>query len=59
MDRTRPTLNQLNIVSANVDASIAFYRRLRGDVPERRTWRTGVSAREEVDRVHREMTRAG
>jgi hypothetical protein len=27
MNRTRPTLNQLNIVSGNVDASIAFYRR--------------------------------
>src|ERR1700730_13177955 len=29
MDRTRPTLNQLNIVSGNPAASIDFYRRLR------------------------------
>jgi len=28
MDRPRPTLNQLNIISSNLDASIAFYRRL-------------------------------
>lgn len=40
MDRTRPTLNQLNIVSSNVDASIAFYRRLGVDIPEPRIWRT-------------------
>jgi hypothetical protein len=26
MDRSRPTLNQVNIVSGNLDASIAFYR---------------------------------
>jgi catechol 2,3-dioxygenase-like lactoylglutathione lyase family enzyme len=40
MDRTRPTLNQLNIVSGNVDASIAFYRRLGVDIPDPRIWRT-------------------
>jgi hypothetical protein len=37
MDQTRPTLNQLNIVSGNVDASIAFYRRLGVEIPEPRS----------------------
>ena len=42
MDRTRPTLNQLNIVSGDVDASIAFYRRLGVEIPEPRIWRTST-----------------
>jgi predicted lactoylglutathione lyase len=44
MDRTRPTLNQLNIVSSNPDASIAFYRRLGVDIPDERIWRTATGA---------------
>lgn len=44
MDRTRPTLNQLNIVSGNVDASIAFYRQLGVDIPDPRIWRTATGA---------------
>jgi catechol 2,3-dioxygenase-like lactoylglutathione lyase family enzyme len=44
MDRTRPTLSQLNIVSSNLDASIAFYRRLGVDFPEERVWRTATGA---------------
>ena len=44
MDQTRPTLNQLNIVSGNVDASIAFYRRLGVEIPEPRIWRTATGA---------------
>ena len=44
MDRTPPTLNQLNIVSGNVDASIAFYRRLGVDIPDPRIWRTATGA---------------
>jgi len=44
MDRTRPTLNQLNIVSGNVDASIAFYRRLGVDIPDPQIWRTATGA---------------
>lgn len=44
MDRTRPTLNQLNIVSGNVDPSIAFYRRLGVDIPDPRIWRTATGA---------------
>jgi uncharacterized glyoxalase superfamily protein PhnB len=42
MDRIRPTLNQLNIVSGNVDASIAFYRRLGVEIPDPRIWRTAT-----------------
>lgn len=42
MDRTRPTLNQLNIVSGNVDASIAFYRKLGVEIPDPRIWRTST-----------------
>ena len=44
MDRTRPTLNQLNIVSSNLDASIAFYRHLGVEFPEERVWRTATGA---------------
>ena len=44
MDRTRPTLNQLNIVSSNLDSSIAFYRRLGIDIPDQRVWRTATGA---------------
>jgi catechol 2,3-dioxygenase-like lactoylglutathione lyase family enzyme len=44
MDRTGPTLNQVNIVSGNVDASIAFYRRLGVDIPDPRIWRTATGA---------------
>ena len=44
MDQTRPTLNQLNIVSGNVDASIAFYRKLGVDIPDPRIWRTATGA---------------
>jgi uncharacterized glyoxalase superfamily protein PhnB len=42
MDRIRPTLNQLNIVSGNPEASIAFYRRLGLDIPDQRVWRTAT-----------------
>jgi uncharacterized glyoxalase superfamily protein PhnB len=36
----RPTLNQINIVSGDPAASIAFYRRLGVDIPEEQVWRT-------------------
>jgi len=42
MNRTPPTLNQLNIVSSNPEASIAFYRRLGLDIPDQRVWRTAT-----------------
>jgi len=44
MDRMRPTLSQVNIVSGNVDASIAFYRRLGVDITDSRIWRTATGA---------------
>src|ERR1700733_795298 len=40
MDRHRPSLDQINIVSANPEASIAFYRRLGVDITEDGIWRT-------------------
>jgi catechol 2,3-dioxygenase-like lactoylglutathione lyase family enzyme len=33
-DEARPVLNQLNLVASDIDASIAFYRRLGLDVPD-------------------------
>ena len=42
MNRTPPTLNQLNIVSSNPEASIAFYRRLGLDIPDQKVWRTAT-----------------
>ena len=36
--------NQINIVSADMDASLAFYRRLGVDFPEERVWRTPSGA---------------
>lgn len=41
MHPIRPVFNQLNIVSGNPDASVAFYRRLGVSVPDDRIWRTG------------------
>jgi catechol 2,3-dioxygenase-like lactoylglutathione lyase family enzyme len=104
----RPVFNQINIVCSNVDASLAFYRRLGVTIPEGMVWRTatgahhvgpipgdasdtpsidldsatfarlwntgwkgrdgiagrvvvgfGVAAREDVDRIHADMTGAG
>jgi catechol 2,3-dioxygenase-like lactoylglutathione lyase family enzyme len=40
MERTRPSLNQINIVSRNLEASIAFYRRLGVEIPEPNVWTT-------------------
>jgi uncharacterized glyoxalase superfamily protein PhnB len=36
----KPTLNQINIVSGDPAASIAFYHRLGVDIPEEQVWRT-------------------
>jgi hypothetical protein len=38
--RAGPRLDQLNLVSGNLEASIAFYRRLGVEIPEERVWRT-------------------
>ncbi|MGH6943928.1 MAG: hypothetical protein ACREH6_06890, partial [Geminicoccaceae bacterium] len=40
MTRGRPVLDQLNVVSGNLAASIEFYRRLGVDIPEEAVWRT-------------------
>jgi len=44
MNRKNVTLDQINIVSGDVEASIAFYRRLGVDVPEQHIWRTASGA---------------
>jgi catechol 2,3-dioxygenase-like lactoylglutathione lyase family enzyme len=44
MAEARPTLNQLDLVARDLDASIAFYRRLGLDIPESRVWRTATGA---------------
>ena len=40
MDKIRPVLNQINIVSRDPAASVAFYRRLGVDIPEGGVWET-------------------
>jgi catechol 2,3-dioxygenase-like lactoylglutathione lyase family enzyme len=40
MDKVRPVLNQINIVSRDPEASVAFYRRLGVDIPDANVWRT-------------------
>jgi catechol 2,3-dioxygenase-like lactoylglutathione lyase family enzyme len=40
MYRQNARLDQINIVSGDLDASIAFYRRLGVDIPEQHVWRT-------------------
>jgi len=44
MANARPLFNQINIVGRDLDASIAFYRRLGVDIPEDRVWRTASGA---------------
>lgn len=39
---SKPTLNQLNVVSADLDASLAFYRRLGVEIPDSNVWRTAT-----------------
>jgi uncharacterized glyoxalase superfamily protein PhnB len=41
MSRPNALLDQVNIVSSNLEASIAFYRRLGVEFPEGRVWSTG------------------
>ena len=40
MHHQNARLDQINIVSGDLDASIAFYCRLGVDIPEQRVWRT-------------------
>jgi uncharacterized glyoxalase superfamily protein PhnB len=44
MHMSRPILNQINLVSGDLGASIAFYRRLGVEIPEARVWRTSTGA---------------
>lgn len=44
MDRVRPVLNQVNVIGSDLDATLAFYRRLGVDIPEDRVWRTTTGA---------------
>lgn len=44
MERVRPVLNQVNVIGSDLDASLAFYRRLGVDIPEDRVWRTATGA---------------
>jgi len=37
---SKPKLNQINIVCGDLDASIAFYRRLGVEIPDANVWRT-------------------
>ena len=39
---SKPALSQINLVCGNVDASIAFYRRLGVEFPDARVWRTAT-----------------
>ena len=39
---SRPTLDQINLVCGDVNASIAFYRRLGVEIPETKIWRTAT-----------------
>jgi uncharacterized glyoxalase superfamily protein PhnB len=42
MSGAKAIFNQINIVAGDVDASMAFYRRLGVDMPDGRAWRTGT-----------------
>ncbi|HWG75374.1 MAG TPA: VOC family protein [Steroidobacteraceae bacterium] len=44
MNDLLPTLDQINIVSSDVEASVAFYRRLGVEIPQSRIWRTASGA---------------
>jgi catechol 2,3-dioxygenase-like lactoylglutathione lyase family enzyme len=39
-----PLLNQLDLVVRDIDATVAFYRRLGLDIPESAVWRTASGA---------------
>ncbi len=39
---SKPTLDQINLVCGDVDASIAFYRRLGVEIPDSAVWRTAT-----------------
>jgi len=39
---TKPVLDQINLVCGNMDASLAFYRRLGVEIPDAAVWRTAT-----------------
>jgi catechol 2,3-dioxygenase-like lactoylglutathione lyase family enzyme len=41
---SKPILDQINLVCGDLDASIAFYRRLGMEIPDARVWRTPSGA---------------
>jgi len=44
MSAARPQFDQVNIVSSDMEASLAFYRRLGVNLPEANVWRTASGA---------------
>lgn len=40
----KPTLGQINLVCGDMDASLAFYRRLGMEIPDAAVWRTPTGA---------------
>jgi catechol 2,3-dioxygenase-like lactoylglutathione lyase family enzyme len=44
MNVTRPAFDQINIVSADLEASVAFYRRLGVAIPDGNVYRTATGA---------------
>ncbi|MGD9882217.1 MAG: VOC family protein [Reyranella sp.] len=58
MERVRPVLNQVNVIGGDLDASLAFYRRLGVEIPEERVWRTATGAHH-VTAAEGEDERAG
>ena len=41
---SKPILNQINLVCGDMNASIAFYRRLGMEIPDAAVWRTPSGA---------------
>jgi catechol 2,3-dioxygenase-like lactoylglutathione lyase family enzyme len=41
---SKPILDQINLVCGDIDASLAFYRRLGVEIPDDRVWRTATGA---------------
>ena len=44
MSGQQPVLNQLDIVVCDIDAAVAFYRRLGLEIPDHTIWRTASGA---------------
>ena len=58
---SKPILNQINLVCGDVNASIAFYRRLGMEIPDAAVWRTpsgGCGLRRGPNDRHRSLISA-